>query len=239
MLQLKTLNKKVLEYSVMNNSINSMIDTIEKKTLYNGTYTGRRAIDQRIIIAMRDIDRVLYVPSYIKEQAYFDSPLPIGYGQTISQPYIVALMTDLADTSEDSIVLEVGTGSGYQAAILSRLVKQVYSIENIPALANACRQNFHEIGYDNIEVLCSNGYFGWQEKAPFDAIIVTAAASHIPPSLIEQLKPAGKMVIPIGEPLMPQKLMLVSKDENCNTNIKSIIPVSFVPLIMDETEVAN
>ena len=216
-----------------------MIDTIRREALYSASYTGRKSFDQRVMQAMHDVDRALFVPDNVKEHAYADGPLPIGYGQTISQPYIVALMTDLLDISEKSIVLEVGTGSGYQAAILSRLVKQVYSIETIPELAKACIQIFKMLDYDNIEVLCSNGYFGWEEKAPFDAIIVTAAATHIPQSLIDQLKPGGRMVIPVGEPLMHQELMLVTKDGNGNTTTKSLIAVSFVPLVMDQFEVAN
>jgi protein-L-isoaspartate(D-aspartate) O-methyltransferase len=160
--------------------------------------------------------------------------LPIGYGQTISQPYIVALMTDLLDLTPESIVLEIGTGSGYQAAILSRLAKKVYSIERIPELCESARARLQTLGYSNVETLCANGYYGWEDKAPFDAITVTAAAPHIPEALINQLKPGGRMVIPVGLPYMHQELMLVTKDLDGKISTDTILGVSFVPLVTEK-----
>lgn len=223
----------------MKNNIKSMLDTIRMEADYSSAYTGRKAFNKRVMKVMQDVDRKLFVPEIFQNQAYDDGPLPIGSGQTISQPYIVALMTDLLDTSPQSTVLEVGTGSGYQAAILSRLVKKVYSIEKIPELAESSRANLKVLGYDNIEILCNNGYYGWQEKAPFDSIIVTAAASHIPESLISQLKPGGRMVIPVGQPQKRQRLILVTKNEDGTTNTESILSVVFVPLVIEDFEVAN
>ena len=216
-----------------------MLDTIRMEADYSAAYIGRDAFDKRVMQAMQDVDRKSFVPEIFKKQAYDDGPLPIGCAQTISQPYIVALMTDLLDTSPESAVLEVGTGSGYQAAILSRLVKKVYSIERISELAESSRENLKVLGYDNIDIRCNNGYYGWQEKAPFDSIIVTAAATHIPERLISQLKPGGRMVIPVGQPQKRQRLMLVTKDEDGNTHTESIISVVFVPLVIDDFEVTN
>lgn len=186
--------------------------------------------------AMAEVPREEFVPADLKALAYLNEPLPIGHGQTISQPYIVALMTDLLDLTGESVVLEIGTGSGYQAAILSRLAKQVYSIEKIPELYEAASRRLRELGYTNIETRCCNGYSGWQEEAPFDGIIVTAAASHIPSILVEQLKPGGRMLIPVGLPFMPQELMLVTKQEDGSSQTRSILDVAFVPLVMEETE---
>ena len=223
----------------MENTIKSMLDTIRMEADYSGAYTGRKAFDKRVMQAMNDVDRKLFVPEIFQKQAYDNGPLAIGHGQTISQPYIVALMTDLLNTTPEDIVLEVGTGSGYQAVILSRLVKKVYSIEKIPELAESSRAKLKSQGYRNIEILCNNGYYGWQEKAPFDSIIVTAAAPHIPESLISQLKPGGRMVIPVGQPQKRQRLMLVTKDMQGNTSTESILSVVFVPLVMEDFEVAN
>jgi len=200
---------------------------------YTAVYTGREAFDERVMQVMQDVDRGEFVSGNYKEMAYDDEPLPIGYGQTISQPYMVALMTDLLDITPESVVLEVGTGSGYQSAILSKLVKQVYSVERISELADSSAQRLKQLGYENIEIRCVNGYFGWQEKAPFDAITVTAAATHIPQELIDQLKPRGRMVIPVGLPYMPQELMLVIKDEQGKTRTESVLEVAFVPLVTE------
>jgi len=216
-----------------------MLDTIRTEADYSAAFTGRKVFDTRVMQAMNDVDRKLFVPEIFQHYAYDNGPLAIGYGQTISQPYIVALMTDLLDSSPGNTVLEIGTGSGYQAAILSRLVKQVYSVEKIPELAESSQKNLQAQGYNNVEIRCSNGYYGWKEKAPFDAILVTAAATHIPESLIHQLKPGGRMVIPVGQPQKRQKLMLVTKDENGSTNTESILSVIFVPLVTKELEVAN
>lgn len=218
---------------IMNDKIRNMLDTIRMEARMTASYTGRAAFDERVMQAMQDVDRGDFVPAIYRSQAYDNGPLPIGNGQTISQPYIVALMTDLLDVNADSIVLEVGTGSGYQAAILGKLVRQVYSVERISELAASSEKRLKQMGYENIHVRCANGYSGWQDKAPFDAIIVTAAASHIPQDLIDQLKPGGRMVIPVGLPYTNQTLMLVTRNEQGSTNIESVLGVVFVPLVDD------
>ena len=192
---------------------------------------GKQRLDDRVMTAMLQVPREDFVPSGMRHAAFRDGALPIGHGQTISQPYIVALMTDMLQLNEDSVVLEIGTGSGYQAAILACLAQQVYSIERISALALAAQQRLRDMGYDNVETRCGDGYQGWPEKAPFDAITVTAAAAFIPPALLEQLKPGGRMVIPIGMPSMHQELMLVSKDRLGETHSSSLLGVAFVPLV--------
>jgi protein-L-isoaspartate(D-aspartate) O-methyltransferase len=183
-----------------------------------------------VLAAMREVPRHELVPGDVRAAAYANRPLPIGYGQTISQPYIVALMTDLARPERDHVVLEVGTGSGYQAAVLSRLVDRVYSIEIVEPLAKQAKERLHSLAYNNITVRQGDGYHGWSEHAPFDAILVTAAASHIPPPLVSQLKPGGRMVIPVGPPFMAQNLMLVEKAHDGRVHTRVILPVTFVPL---------
>jgi protein-L-isoaspartate(D-aspartate) O-methyltransferase len=196
-------------------------------------WTGSDAVrDSRVLDSMRKTPRHRFVPAELVRYAYDDGPLPVGYGQTISQPYIVAKMTELLEPKAEHRVLEIGTGSGYQAAILSPLVAQVYTIEIIEPLGNAARQRLATLGYKNIEVRVGDGYFGWPEKAPFDGIIVTAAANHVPPPLIEQLKPGGRMVIPVGNPFQPQMLVLVTKGSKGprDVQMRSLMPVAFVPL---------
>jgi protein-L-isoaspartate(D-aspartate) O-methyltransferase len=179
---------------------------------------------------MRQVPRHELVPSEVRDSAYDNRPLPIGYGQTISQPYVVALMTDLVRPGKDDVVLEVGTGSGYQAAVLSRLVDRVYSIEIVDPLAKRAAEQLNALHFGNVTVRQGDGYFGWPEHGPFDAIVVTAAASHIPPPLVKQLKPGGRMVIPIGPPFMAQNLLLVEKDAQERVHSRVLLPVSFVPL---------
>lgn len=208
-----------------------MIKDIEDGVALTSNLIGKQRLDNRVMTAMRQVPREKFVPPDMRHAAFRDGALPIGHGQTISQPYIVALMTDMLELNEDSIVLEVGTGSGYQAAILACLAQQVYSIERLPALAQAAQQRLRDMGYDNVETRCADGYQGWPEKAPFDAIVVTAAAAFIPPALLEQLKPGGRMVIPIGMPSMHQELMLVSKDRLGETHSSSLLGVAFVPLV--------
>lgn len=220
----------------MNKKQKHMLDTIRQEAKFTATYTGRTAFDERVMQAMQVVDREAFVSGNHKALAFENSPLPIGHGQTISQPYMVALMTDLVDVTTESVVLEIGTGSGYQAAVLSRLVKHVYTVEKIPELAESARQRLKVLGYENIEVRSGSGYHGWKEKAPFDAIIVTAAATHIPQSLVDQLKPGARMVIPIGLPHMYQELMLVAKGKGGTTHTDSVMGVSFVPLIMADDE---
>jgi protein-L-isoaspartate(D-aspartate) O-methyltransferase len=189
------------------------------------------AIDVAVLAAMREVPRHELVPADVRDRAYTDSPLPIGFGQTISQPYIVALMTSLARPAREHVVLEVGTGSGYQAAVLSRLVAHVYSIEIVEPLARRAAERLKAIGYDNISVRHGDGYKGWPEHAPFDVIVVTAAADHIPAPLVEQLKPGGRMVIPVGASGVTQNLMLVEKDRDGAHTRRTVLPVRFVPLI--------
>jgi len=191
----------------------------------------RRGVrDEKILEALLTVPRHLFVPENNVHRAYDDSPLPIGYGQTISQPFIVAYMTEILRLNENSIVLEVGTGSGYQAAILSVLVKEVYTVEIIPELAEIASERLKRLGYDNVEVMTGDGYYGWPDHAPFDAIIVTAAAGHVPPPLMEQLKDGGRMIVPIGGAFMTQNLVLIAKDEEGIITTRNMMPVIFVPL---------
>lgn len=193
------------------------------------TQIAERGIrDKATLQAMRAVPRHLYVPSHLTGSAYEDQPLPIGYGQTISQPYIVAFMTELIRPKATQKVLEIGSGSGYQAAVLAEIVKQVYTIEIVPELGNASRDRLQKQGYRNVQVRVADGYDGWPEQAPFDAIVVTAAADYIPPPLIRQLKDGGRMVIPVGAPFLVQTLMLVEKDKG-KVKTTSLLPVRFVP----------
>jgi len=185
--------------------------------------------DGNVLQAMRNVPRHLFVPEGGRRSAYGDFPLPIGYGQTISQPYIVALMTELLEPEEHDVALEVGTGSGYQAAVLSEIVKEVYTIEIIPPLGRAAEKRLKELAYENITVKVGDGYYGWEEYGPFDCIVVTAASDHIPPPLIKQLKKGGKMAIPVGRPFLVQHLMLVERSEHGDIQTRSILPVRFVP----------
>ncbi|MDZ7804574.1 protein-L-isoaspartate(D-aspartate) O-methyltransferase [Thiohalophilus sp.] len=211
-----------------------MLDTIAAEARYTAGMTGRAQFSEGVMRALSAVDRGAFVPPAYREQAYDNGPLPIGNGQTISQPYIVALMTDLLELTPDSVVLEVGTGSGYQAAILAQLARQVYSLERIRELAEAARKRFAKFGYTNIEVRCANGYDGWQDRAPFDGIIVTAAASEIPPALIEQLGPGGRLVIPVGPPYGYQELLQVTRKPSGDIHTRKILGVAFVPLINEQ-----
>ena len=208
----------------------SMRAEIESDVRATSERIGRKSLGSRVMEAMGRVPRHEFVPEREKPHAYENRPLPIGYGQTISQPYIVAVMTDLIDVDKESSVLEVGTGSGYQAAILSECVKEVYTIEIIPELGQQARERLARLHYGNVEVRIADGYYGWKEHAPFDAIMVTAASSTIPPPLIEQLKPGGKMIIPVGGPFMTQQLMLVEKGEDGAIKSRQVLPVLFVPL---------
>jgi len=193
---------------------------------------ARGVNNQKVLRAMRKVPRHLFVPDDQQLSAYEDHPLSIGYGQTISQPYIVAYMTAAIRPENDDVVLEIGTGSGYQAAVLSEIVDQVYSLEIIPGLGNEAKERLQEFGYDNVHVKVSDGYYGWKGKAPFDAIIVTAAAPEIPPPLIEQLKEGGRFIIPVGPRHGNQVLILVEK-RNGKVKKKSLLSVSFVPFTRD------
>jgi protein-L-isoaspartate(D-aspartate) O-methyltransferase len=207
-----------------------MMEEVSAMAAVTARETGRPTLDPRVIAAMEKVPRHLYVPADMQRNAYENRPLPIGHGQTISQPYIVALMTDLLRVKPGDVVFELGTGSGYQAAVLAELVNQVYTIEIIPPLAKQADERLVKLGYRNIRVKIADGYYGWEERAPFDAIIVTASAGHIPPSLVKQLKRGGRMVIPVGAPFMVQDLMLVEKQADGSITSRSILPVSFVPV---------
>ncbi len=191
---------------------------------------GRRALSPGVLDVMAEVPRHAFVPEALRDRAYDDRPLPIGYGQTISQPYIVALMTDLLEVDGDDVVLEVGTGSGYQAAVLAPLVKHVYTMEIVPPLADRAKGRLAAAGYANVTARTGDGYYGWPAHAPFDGIIVTAASSHIPPPLVAQLRPGARMVIPVGAPFLVQHLVLVEKDLDGKVTTRLMLPVAFVPL---------
>ena len=195
-----------------------------------GAETGRPAFSERVMAAMAKVPRHAFVPAAYGALAYANQPLPIGQGQTISQPYIVALMTELLDTKPGDMVLEVGTGSGYQAAVLAELVAQVYSIEIVESLGKKAETLLGQLGYRNITVRIGDGYNGWPERAPFDAVIVTAAAPGVPPALLAQLKPGGRMVIPVGAPYEAQFLQVMEKRPDGSIATRMNLPVRFVPL---------
>jgi protein-L-isoaspartate(D-aspartate) O-methyltransferase len=212
-------------------SMEKMLADIDMEVAYTRSMIGREALSKRVMDAMAKVPRDKFVPDEMQPFAFDNGPLPIGHGQTISQPYIVALMTDLLEPQADHVVLEIGTGSGYQTAVLSQVVKQVYSMEVIDTLTQAAATRLKSLGYTNIQTRTGNGYRGWPEHAPYDGIIVTAAASHIPPALIDQLKPGGRLVIPVGLPYMHQELMVVKKDLDGSTETEVILGVAFVPLV--------
>lgn len=195
-----------------------------------GRACGLPPLDPRVLEAMAAVPREEFVPPGEEMLAYANIPLPIGHGQTISQPFMVAVMTDLLRPQPTHIVLEVGTGSGYQAAVLARLVKHVYSIEIVEALALQARQRLARLGFGNVSVRCGDGHAGWPEQAPFDGIIVTAAAPTVPPALIDQLAPGGRLVMPIGDGLGWQDLVLLEKSAAGEVNSRKLFPVAFVPL---------
>ncbi len=193
------------------------------------TQIERRGIeDEAVLRAMRTVPRHAFVPERYVPRAYEDHPLPIGYGQTISQPYIVAYMTELVRPRPGQRILEVGTGSGYQAAVLAEIVDSVFTIEIVSELATAVAGQLDRLGYHTVTVKHADGYHGWAEHAPFDAIVVTAAAEHIPPPLIQQLKEGGRMIIPVGSPFFTQTLMLIEKRDG-EVRTRSLVPVRFVP----------
>jgi protein-L-isoaspartate(D-aspartate) O-methyltransferase len=188
-----------------------------------------RGIWQRSTLdAMLKVPRHLFVPKDLMDEAYDDNPLPIGYGQTISQPYIVAYMTAVIEPRSNQKILEIGTGSGYQAAVLAEIVKEVYSVEIVEELFSSAKKRIENLNYKNIKLKYADGYYGWKEYAPFDAIVVTAAAEYIPPPLLEQLKNGGKMIIPVGTSFLNQNLVLVEKNGKDYTT-KTLLPVRFVP----------
>jgi protein-L-isoaspartate(D-aspartate) O-methyltransferase len=207
-----------------------LVEAIEQDALDTSLYLDKEALDPRVMAAIARVPRHEFVPAAQRPYAYDNRPLPIGHGQTISQPYIVALMSDLIKPQADDRVLELGTGSGYQAAILAELTGQVYSIEIIEELGEQAAARLSRLGYDNVTLRIGDGYYGWEEHAPFDAIVVTAAASHVPPPLVAQLKPGGRMVIPVGSRFLTQQLVLIEKDPGGQLITRQILPVIFVPL---------
>lgn len=207
-----------------------MVAQIAALAVQTGAETARARFDSRVMDAMGRVARHRFVPADQASYAYENRPLPIGYGQTISQPYIVALMTDLMNARPGDKVLEIGTGSGYQAAILAELGAKVFTIEIIEPLGTLAAERLKQSGYKAVTVRVGDGYYGWKEHAPFDAIMVTAAASHIPPPLVQQLNPGGRMVIPVGSSFLVQHLMLVEKAPDGSVTSQQILPVRFVPL---------
>jgi len=193
-------------------------------------HTGRARLAPCVVAAMGRVERHRFVPAEYAAYAYENRPLPIGHGQTISQPFIVALMTDLIDPQPDHVVLEVGTGSGYQAAVLAECVRKVYTIEIVAPLGERARATLAALGYRNVEVRIGDGYLGWPEAAPFDGIVVTAAPEHVPQPLLDQLKPGGRMVIPVGPQDGGQDLLLITKEADGRTITRRKLPVRFVPL---------
>ena len=207
-----------------------MVRTIEAHVQETSLAIGRDHVASRVAEVMGAIPRHEFVPEDLREAGYDDRPLPIGYGQTISQPLIVALMTDILNVDRTSVVLEIGTGSGYQAAVAAALARQVYTIEIIPELAHRAADCLHHLGYTNVATRVGDGYFGWEDAGPFDGIIVTAAAAHIPPPLLQQLKPGARMVVPVGPPLGLQHLTVVERSADGRVKTRQLFPVKFVPL---------
>ena len=208
-----------------------MVDEVEAMYAETGAETGLRAMSPAVRAALGRVERHRLVPPAQAGAAYRNHPLPIGAGQTISQPYIVALSADLLNPKPSDVVLEVGTGSGYQAALLAEIVGQVFSIELIESLGRSAAARLAEMGYRNVEVRIGDGYGGWPEKAPFDGIVVTAAAPEVPPALVAQLKPGGRMVIPVGGTDHVQYLKLLVKRADGGYDEKRVLPVRFVPLV--------
>src|SRR5580765_1609478 len=211
-----------------------LVDQIVREMQATSRDTGLDKLRDSVLRAMRTVQRHRFVPPELAAESYRDRPLPIGLGQTISQPFIVALMTELLDPRPDARVLEIGTGSGYQAAVLAECVAKVYTIEIVAPLGARAREVLRELGYRNVEVRIGDGYKGWPEAAPFDAIIVTAAADHIPQPLIEQLAPKGRMVIPVGSRHGIQDLLVITKDAEGRTVTKRTVEVRFVPLTREQ-----
>jgi protein-L-isoaspartate(D-aspartate) O-methyltransferase len=207
-----------------------MVRVIEHHAAQPGSAVTRAHLTPRVLEVMGFLPRHEFVPDRLQGEAYADRPLPIGFGQTISHPFIVAIMTDLLRVGKNDVVLEIGTGSGYQAAVLAHLIRRVYTIEIIPGLAESAADRLRRLGYSNIETRVGDGYYGWEEAAPFDGIVVTAAATGIPPPLIRQLKPGGRMVIPVGAPFALQYLTLVELDTERRVTTRQLLPVAFVPL---------
>ncbi|MDO8932764.1 MAG: protein-L-isoaspartate(D-aspartate) O-methyltransferase [Rhodocyclaceae bacterium] len=208
----------------------AMVDEVASMARAFGAGAGRGALDPRVLAALGRVPRHEFVSAALRSSAYANRPLPIGHGQTISQPYIVAVMTDYAKVGAGDTALEIGTGSGYQAAVLAELGVKVWSIEIVEPLAKEAAERLRRLGYANVATKFGDGYHGWPEHGPFDAIVVTAAASHVPPPLLRQLKPGGRMVIPVGASFQTQQLLLVEKRDDGTVTTRQMMPVRFVPL---------
>lgn len=207
-----------------------MIDAIVKSTQETAYYTKIEKIDPAVLESMESVDRAKFVPEFASEFAFENRPLPIGHGQTISQPFIVALMTHVLEVEESDKVLEIGTGSGYQAAVLAELSNHVYTIEIVEELAKSADARLQRLGYENVSVRAGDGWFGWPEHSPFDKIIVTAVAPSLPPKLVQQLSSGGLMVIPVGDPEGAQNLVLAKKNDDGSVEQRNLLPVIFVPM---------
>ena len=212
----------------------AMLDDIVTLTRETRFETGRATLSERVMAAMAKVPRHRFVLPGEERYAYANRPLPIGHGQTISQPFIVALMTDLLDLKPGDKVLEVGTGCGYQAAVLGELAREVYTIEIVDPLAKEAAVRLAALGYRKVTVRSGDGYVGWPEQAPFDAIMVTAGAPEVPPALVQQLKPGGKLVIPVGPQWSGQSLLVIEKDASGKTTTRNVLAVRFVPLTRDK-----
>jgi protein-L-isoaspartate(D-aspartate) O-methyltransferase len=208
----------------------AMVAEIEANMAQTAGLLGRKGLSPAVRVALAEVPRHLFVGEDMQPYAYQNRPLPIGHGQTISQPYIVAVMTELLDAKPGAKVLEIGTGSAYQAAVLGAVGAEVYTIEIVEPLAAAARDRIARLGLQNIHTRTGDGYYGWPEAAPFDAVLVTAAASHVPPPLVKQLKPGGRMLIPVGDRFNVQQLVLVEKSPDRKIKTRHLLPVSFVPL---------
>jgi protein-L-isoaspartate(D-aspartate) O-methyltransferase len=204
--------------------------TLKRQQMVEKDIRDRGLKDPVVLMVMRKVPRHLFIDESFRSRAYGDHPLPIGEGQTISQPYVVALMTEALRLKPGDRVLEVGTGSGYQAAVLAEIVKAVYTIEIRKALADKAAERLAALGYGNVKVKYGDGYFGWEEQAPFDAIIITAAANHVPPPLIKQLKEGGRLIVPLGSTVYFQTLTLATKRKG-DLDVEQISPVAFVPMV--------
>lgn len=207
-----------------------MLEDIAAEVEYTAKMIGRHRLCDSVMGAMRKVPRHAFVPEALQDEAYTNRPLPIGYGQTISQPYMVALMTDLLEPRSQHRILEIGCGSGYQAAVLSLLVTQVISLEIIPGLAESARRRLSRLGYANVEVINADGYLGWKSQAPYDGIIVTAAPEKVPQPLIDQLAPNAHLIIPVGSHPLTQQLLDIQKTKDAQVITRALLPVSFVPL---------
>ena len=214
----------------------AMLDAIRADTADTASWTGRRALAPRVLAAMAKVERHRFVPESDAPYAYINRPRPIGHGQTISQPFIVALMTELLDMEPTDKVLEVGTGSGYQAAVLAELAREVFTIELVEPLGRMAETRLKDLGYANVHVRIGDGFKGWPEEAPFDAIIVTAAPEQVPEILAEQLKPGGRLVIPLGRQWEPQTLLRCVKGENGKLVCENKLPVAFVPMVRGKSD---